>query len=96
MFFFFRFGYHIVQCWVTGGRQLYLLGVQNTPLNLLHWFISHSTSRYYNLSSYTEFWPSDILSRSGPLMSSPSECWQLTDWLPLSNWLTIHLLADFS
>jgi hypothetical protein len=28
---------------------------------------------------YTEFWPSDILPRSGPLMSSPFEGWQLTD-----------------
>jgi hypothetical protein len=37
---------------------------------LLHSFIYDSTSRHYNLSSYTEFWPSDILPRSGPLMSS--------------------------
>jgi hypothetical protein len=33
-------------------------------------FICDCTSRYYNLSSYTEFWPSDILPRSGPLMPS--------------------------
>jgi hypothetical protein len=29
---------------------------------------------------YIEFWPSYILPRSGPLMSSPSEGWQLTDY----------------
>jgi hypothetical protein len=54
--------------------------LQNTPLNLLHCFISDSMSRHYNLSTYTEFWPSNILPRSGSLMSSPSECWQLTDY----------------
>jgi hypothetical protein len=27
------------------------------------------------------------LSLSGPLISSSSECWQLTDWLALINWL---------
>jgi hypothetical protein len=41
-----------------------------TPFNLLHSFISDSTTRYYNLSSYTKFCPSDVLPRSGPLMSS--------------------------
>jgi hypothetical protein len=41
-----------------------------TPFNLLHSFISDSNSRYYSLSSYIEFWPSDVLPRSGPLMSS--------------------------
>jgi hypothetical protein len=40
------------------------------------------------ISPYNEFWPSDILSRGGPWISSPSECWQLTDWL------TIHLLTN--
>jgi hypothetical protein len=30
---------------------------------------------------YNQFWPPDVLSRGGPLMSSPSEGWQLTGWL---------------
>jgi hypothetical protein len=40
------------------------------------------------ISPYNEFWPSDVLSRSGPWISS-SECWQLTDWLLLTDsWLS--------
>jgi hypothetical protein len=39
---------------------------------LLHCFIADSASRYYNLSFFTlSSDPPDILSRSGPLMSSP-------------------------
>jgi hypothetical protein len=45
--------------------------------------------RHYNLSSYNEYWPSVVLPRSDPLMSSPSECWQLTDWLTVINWLLV-------
>jgi hypothetical protein len=44
-----------------------LVRLQNTPLCLLHWFISDSTSRYYNLSSYNEFWALDLFCL---------ECWQ--------------------
>jgi hypothetical protein len=62
-----------------------LAGLQKTLFNVLHWFISDSTNRYYSLSSYAEFWPSCILPRSGPLMSSPSGCWQPTDWLTVIN-----------
>jgi hypothetical protein len=37
------------------------------------------------ISGY-EFWPSDVVSGSGPLIFSSSDCWQLTDWLTISNW----------
>jgi hypothetical protein len=47
-----------------------LLGLQKAQFSLLHCFISDCTSRYYNPSSYTEFWPSNIFLRSGPLMYS--------------------------
>jgi hypothetical protein len=53
----------------TDGRQLYYVArLLMTPLDLLHSFIYDSTSRHYNLSSYNEFWPSDVFSRSGPLI----------------------------
>jgi hypothetical protein len=72
-----------------------LVTLQNTQLCLLHSFIYDSTSRYYNLSSYNEFWPSHILPRSGPLMSSASNAgsrlW-LT-WLLFATDLTIHSLV---
>jgi hypothetical protein len=48
------------------------------------------------ISPYHELWPSDVLSRNGPWISSVlnAGCWLtgwllLTDWLVLINWLTI-------
>jgi hypothetical protein len=41
------------------------------------------------ISPYNDFWPSDVLPRSGPLISSSSECWQLTDWLLVTDWLFV-------
>jgi hypothetical protein len=59
---------HIVPCLrylTTSDHQMYnagslmtpivLVRLQNTPLNLLHSFISDSTSHHYNPSSYNEF-----------------------------------------
>jgi hypothetical protein len=63
----------IVRCW------RYLLGLQDTPLNWLHRFIVDSTSWYYNLSFTISSDP--LMSRGGPLMSSPPDGWLLTDWL---------------
>jgi hypothetical protein len=40
------------------------------------------------ISPDSEFWLSDVLSPNGPWISSPSECWQLTHWLTVINWLT--------
>jgi hypothetical protein len=62
-----------------------------TPIDLLRLFISDFTSRYYSLSGYNEFWPSDVLSRSGPLITSSSECWQLTDRVTIINWLKVKV-----
>jgi hypothetical protein len=71
---------HTVPCWVTGGRQLYLLS----------YWIHHSVGYTVLFSTalvvitillYTQFWPPDVMSWGGLLMSSPSEGWQLTGWL---------------
>jgi hypothetical protein len=36
-------------------------------------------------SPYNESWPPDVLSRSGSSISSSSECWLLTYWLPVTD-----------
>jgi hypothetical protein len=80
-----------------------LVRLQKTPLYLLHCFIYDSTGRHYNLSSYTEFLPSDILPRSGSLMSSvfrrlaADSGWLLVTELTIRDWLLvveIHLLKQ--
>jgi hypothetical protein len=63
------------------------------------WYTVYLRFQQSSLQSlfYKEFWPSDVLSRSGPLISS-SECWQLTDCLLVTNWLLLahwHLVTDY-
>jgi hypothetical protein len=60
--------------------KLYLSRLLMTPFNLLHWFISDSTSRHYNLSLQwvLTLW---CLVSERFLDLFCLECWQLTDWL---------------
>jgi hypothetical protein len=86
-----------VLCMATAGHQMYCVWpLMDAKCNLLRYSWHHSicyTSLFtalrvvITISPYNEFWPSDVLSRSGALISSSSECWQLTDWLTLINWL---------
>jgi hypothetical protein len=63
------------------------------PFNLLHWFIYDSTSHHYNLSLQwvLTFWC--LVSERYLDLFCP-ECWQLTDWLTVLNWLLVNLLTD--
>jgi hypothetical protein len=63
---------NIVPCW------RYLQGLQTTPLNCSHYFIRRLHSSVVQSILCTQFWPPDVLSRGGPLMSSPLEGWLLT------------------
>jgi hypothetical protein len=70
--------YNIVQCLISDERHsICYTGLFTTPRVVII------------ISPYNESWPSNILSRSGPWVSSVLNggCW-LTGWLLLTDWLT--------
>jgi hypothetical protein len=89
---------HIVPClvyWTTSDHQIYNVRSLMGATRSVTLSISDSTSRHYNLSLQwvLTFWCL-VSERSLDLFCL--ECWQLTGWLTVINWLPISHWLDYS